>query len=104
MEIIIGLIVLVVAGAIFYFNRSSKSLDVNQDGKVDVKDAEVAVQNTVEGVKAAADVNHDGKVDTADAKEVVKKAKAATKKVATKVKDTAKKAPAARGRKPKTAK
>jgi len=104
MEIIIGLIVLVVAGAIWYFNRSSKNLDVNQDGKVDTKDAVAAVQNTVTGVKAAADVNQDGKVDTADAKEVVTKAKAAVKKTATKAKAAASTATKKPGRKPKTAK
>jgi hypothetical protein len=50
-ELIFGLIFVVLIAAILFFNRSSKSLDVNQDGKVDVEDAKVAVQNTVEGVK-----------------------------------------------------
>jgi hypothetical protein len=103
MEIaLIGLVILL-GGAIIYFNRS-KGLDVNSDGKVDVKDASAAVSNTVEGVKAVADVNHDGKVNTADVKEAVVKTKAAAKKTATKVKAAAATATKKPGRKPKTAK
>jgi preprotein translocase subunit SecF len=101
MEIIIA-IVIAAGAAIWYFNRD-KGLDVNKDGKVDVKDLEVAVENTVEAVK-----------------EEVKEAKAAVKKTATKAKATVKKAAtkattkakttakaatstgAKRGRKPKT--
>ena len=101
MEIIIA-IVIVAGVAIWYFNRD-KGLDVNNDGKVDVKDLEVAVENTVVAVK-----------------EEVKEAKAAVKKTATKAKATVKKAAtkattkakttakaatstgAKRGRKPKT--
>lgn len=102
----IVIIVLVLgAVALWYFNRDVKTLDVNADGKVDVADAKVAVENVVEGVKAAADVNNDGKVDVADAKVVVEKAKAGAKKAATKAKTAAKtaasKKPATRGRKPK---
>lgn len=104
MEIIIIGVVLVVIGAFIYFNRSAKSFDVNQDGKVDVKDVSAAVTNTVEGVKAAADVNHDGKVNTADVKEVVAKTKTAAKKTATKAKAAAITATKKPGRKPKTAK
>lgn len=92
MEIIIAIVIIAV-GAIWYFNRD-KGLDVNQDGKVDVKDLEVAVENTVVAVKE-------------EAKEV----KAAVKKTATKAKTTVKKAATKattkvtgtkRGRKPKT--
>ena len=101
MEIILLLIAVVVIGAIWYFNRGTKNFDVNNDGKVTAADATAAVQNAVEGVKAAADVNHDGKVDVADVKVVKEKAKATTKKVATKAKETVKKA-ATRGRKPKS--
>lgn len=101
MEIIIALIAVVVIGALFYFNRSSKGLDVNNDGKVDLADVKAAVENTVAGVTAAADVNNDGKVDAADAKVVVEKAKAGAKKAATKAKTAAKKATGTRGRKPK---
>jgi hypothetical protein len=50
-ELIIALIVAIIVGAIIYFNRDTKSLDVNQDGKVDVEDAKVAVEKTVQGVK-----------------------------------------------------
>ena len=100
MEIIIALVVIVVVGALVYFNRSAKSLDINNDGKVDLADAKAAVDNTVAGVTAAADVNNDGKVDAADVKEVAKKATTGAKKAATKAKTAVKKA-TGRGRKPK---
>ena len=100
MEIIIALVVIVVVGALVYFNRSAKSLDINNDGKVDLADAKAAVDNTVAGVTAAADVNKDGKVDAEDAKVVVEKAKTGVKKAAVKAKTAAKKA-TTRGRKPK---
>jgi hypothetical protein len=90
MEIILPLIILVGAGAIWYFNRSNK-LDVNNDGKVDLADAKAAVDNTVAGVKAAADVNNDGKVDAADVVEVKEKAKKTVKKAATKATEAVKK-------------
>ncbi len=100
MEIVIIAVVAVALGAFWYYNRSSKSLDVNQDGKVDAADAKAAVQNVVEGVKATADVNKDGKVDSADVAVVKEKAKAGAKKATAKAKETVKKA-ATRGRKPK---
>ena len=50
-ELIVALIVAIIVGAIIYFNRDTKSLDVNQDGKVDVEDAKAAVEKTVVGVK-----------------------------------------------------
>jgi hypothetical protein len=99
MEIIVIAIVAVALGGIWYYNRSSKSFDVNQDGKVDATDVKVAVQNAVEGVKATADVNKDGKVDAADVKVVKEKATAGVKKAATKAKETVKKTTT---RKPKT--
>jgi hypothetical protein len=100
MEIIIALVAIVVVGALVYFNRSAKSLDINNDGKVDLTDAKAAVDNTVAGVAAVADVNKDGVVDAADAKVVVEKATAEVKKVSTKAKTAVKKA-TTRGRKPK---
>ena len=51
MELILGITVVVAVAALIYFNRSSRSLDINQDGKVDSSDAIQAVQNTTEGVK-----------------------------------------------------
>jgi len=98
MEIVLLAIAVVVIGGFIYYNRSSKGLDVNADGKVDAADAKAAVQNVVEGVKATADVNKDGKVDAADVKVVKQKAKAGAKKATAKAKDTVKKAA---GRKPK---
>ena len=100
MEILLALVAVVVVGALVYFNRSAKGLDINNDGKVDLADAKAAVDNAVSGVTAAADVNKDGKVDAEDAKVVVEKAKTEVKKAATKAKTAAKKA-TTRGRKPK---
>jgi len=103
MEILLAIAAVVVVGALFYFNRSAKSLDINNDGKVDAADAKAAVQNTVEGVKATADVNKDGKVDIKDAKQVKEKAVAGVVKNASKAKAAVKKATGSnRGRKPKT--
>ena len=48
-------------------------LDVNKDGKVDVKDVKAAVAKTKARVKKAAYVDGDGKVTKADAKAAVKK-------------------------------
>ena len=103
MEILLAIVVVVVIGTLIYFNRSSKGLDVNNDGKVDLADVKAAVDNTVAGVTATADINNDGKVDAEDAKVVVEKAKTGAKKAATKAKTAAKKA-TTRGRKPKAQK
>jgi len=104
MEILIALVAVVIVGSLIYFNRSAKSLDINNDGKVDLADAKAAVDNTVAGVTAAADVNKDGKVDVEDVKKVAKETKTTVKKAASnvgaKTKSTIKKA-TTRGRKPK---
>ena len=42
MELVLVLVVVAV-GALIYFNRSARTLDINQDGKVDAADA-VAVR------------------------------------------------------------
>lgn len=86
-----ALILGVVAIATWFFFKSltpAKTLDVNNDGKVDTAD-----------VKAVADVNKDGKVDVVDAKvavvEVVAEVKEAVvapvAKAATKAKKTVEK-------------
>jgi hypothetical protein len=82
------LIAIVVLGgvAVWYFNRSAKSFDLNSDGKTDVADAKVAVENAVTGVKAVADVNNDGNLDSADVKVVAEKAKKTAKKAVGKAK------------------
>lgn len=108
-ELLLILVVVAVGGvAVWYFNKGAKSADLNSDGKTDVKDALVAVENTVEGVKAAADVNKDGKLDSADVKVVAKKARATAKKAATGAtagaKKTAAKIKATTTRKPKAPK
>lgn len=97
MSIELLVVVVLVAGgfAFWYFNREAKSTDLNNDGKTDVKDALVAVENTVAGVKASADVNKDGKVDAGDVKVVATKAKAGAKKAAAKIKATTTKKPKA---------
>lgn len=100
MELLLLAIVVVAVAGIWYYNRNSKGLDVNQDGKVDSADVKAAVSNVVCGVKETADVNKDGKVDAADAQIVVEKAKTEVKAATKKVKETAKKA-TTRGRKPK---
>jgi len=101
MEIVLVAVVAVALGAFIYYNRQSKGLDVNKDGKVDSADVKAAVQNVVCGVKETADANKDGKVDAADVAVVKEKAKAVAKKTTAKAKETVKKA-APRGRKPKT--
>jgi hypothetical protein len=101
MEIVLIAIAVVAIGAIIYFNRSSKGLDVNNDGKVDSADVKAAVQNVVCGVQETVDVNKDGKVDAADVKVVAEKAKTVAKKTTAKAKQTVKKAA---GRKPNKAK
>jgi hypothetical protein len=106
MEILIAIVVVVVIGALIYFNRSSKGLDVNADGKVDAADVKAAVQNVAKGVTASADVNKDGKVDSADVKVVTEKAKTQAKKTVAKAKTVVNKTKAnvkktsTRGRKP----
>ena len=98
MEIVLIAIGVAAIGAFIYFNRSSKGLDVNNDGKVDAADVKAAVQNVVCGAQETADVNKDGKVDAADVKVVKQKARTGAKKAATKAKETVKKAA---GRKPR---
>lgn len=99
------IVVLVAAGlAFWYFNKNAKTTDLNSDGKTDVNDALVAVENTVAGVKAAADVNKDGKVDAGDVKVVATKAKAGAKKAATGAKKAAAKVKAPTAKKPKAPK
>lgn len=51
MELIVALIAVIAVGTLIYFNRSSRNLDINQDGKVDAADAVAAVENAAEGVK-----------------------------------------------------
>jgi hypothetical protein len=52
MESIVIIVAVVVIAGIIYYNRANKSLDVNQDGKVDAKDVKVAVKTAAAGVKA----------------------------------------------------
>ena len=52
MELIVVLVLAVIVGALIYFNRSARSLDINQDGRVDASDAVAAVTTAAEGVKS----------------------------------------------------
>lgn len=56
-------------------------LDVNKDGKVDLKDAVEVVKKTRTRVKKAADVDGDGKVTVKDAKAAAKTVKKKVAKV-----------------------
>ena len=82
MGTLLVLVLLVVAGWVVW--KLWKEPDANKDGKVDHKDALVAVKEIAEDVKvkaaSVADLNKDGKVDLADAKEAVAKVKKGRKK------------------------
>lgn len=63
---------------------AKNTLDVNNDGKVNLQDAVEVVKKARGRVKKVVDVDGDGKVTTKDVKSAAKKVKAkATKKVAT---------------------
>lgn len=98
MEIVIGLIALAVLGYGFYVYRSKGTLDINNDGKVDLADAKAVAEQAVADVKSVADVNNDGKVDANDAKAAATKAKTAVKKTASKAKAAVKKTATKKGR------
>ena len=55
-EIIAILVLVVVGGAFWYFNKDEKDLDINDDGKVDVADLKEAASNVAKGVKAEVNV------------------------------------------------
>jgi len=65
-NIVLSLIVLgvVLLGAVFYYNRKSDSLDIDNDGDIDKDDAKAAFKNAEKGAKE----------DIAEAVEKVKKA------------------------------
>jgi hypothetical protein len=81
MELVIIAVALAAAAMVFYYNRKAKSLDLNQDGEVDLTDIKMGVETAKQGI--AADIV---KVKTA-ARATVKKAaakKPAAKKPAAK--------------------
>ena len=51
-EVIAVIVLVVVGGAFWYFNKDQKDLDINDDGKVDVADLKEAASNVAKGVKA----------------------------------------------------
>lgn len=75
METIVIIVALVIIAGIIYYNRGSKGLDVNKDGKVTTEDVKVAVKTAA--VKAKADV---GNAKLAVKKAAVKAKTARTKK------------------------
>ncbi len=74
---IIVVIAVIVIGLIWYFNKDAKSLDVNNDGKVNAADVKAAVANVEAGVKRSA-----VRVKT-QAKKTATKAKTAVRKTTT---------------------
>jgi len=71
METIVIIVAVVVIAGLIYYNRANKSLDINQDGKVNVKDVKIAVKTAAAGVKA----------DVGSARVAVKKAAVKAKAV-----------------------
>ena len=103
--VVVGLVGL----AVWYYNRDSKNLDVNNDGRVDVQDAAQALRTTVQGITqdvrdtrdAALIASAETAMKAAGVMEVAAKTtKQAAKKTAAKV-TTAKKATAGKPRKTK---
>jgi len=52
MEIFAIVVVVGAVALLWYYNRGSKSLDVNQDGRTDIADLKLAVKNTAKGTAA----------------------------------------------------
>jgi hypothetical protein len=52
MESIVIIVAVVVIAGLIYYNRANKSLDINQDGKVNAKDVKVAVKTAAVGINA----------------------------------------------------
>lgn len=95
--IILGLVVLSLTGlALWYYNRDSRGLDVNQDGRIDVKDAVTAAKKAATGITQDAREVRD--LAVAAASESAAKATVAVEKAAQKAKSTAKKVAARKPR------
>jgi hypothetical protein len=76
MELIIIAITVAVVAGFFYYNRESRSADLNQDGRVDLADVKIGIETARQGI--AADIV---KVKTATKTAAKKiKAKATVKK------------------------
>ena len=100
MELALGLIAIIAIGALIFFNRSARSLDVNNDGRVDLADAKAAVDNTVSGITDTLDVNKDGKVDAEDVKVAAKAVRSTAKGAAGAAKAAVTRAKKAAAKKP----
>jgi hypothetical protein len=92
--IIFALIIVAIAGGmIWYYNRDSQSLDINDDGKIDTKDAIAAGQKAVSGLAEDTRDLRDAALEAAVTaaqktskvvESTAKKTRATTKKVAAK--------------------
>ena len=96
-ESIIGIVVTLAVVYLFWQTIMKETgsvvvekIDVNKDGKIDIKDAAVAVEKVVKKAVSIADVNKDGKVNLADAKAVAKKVEDKVNTVVSKTKKATK--------------
>jgi len=94
---ILGLVVLGLVGlAVWFYNRDSKGLDVNQDGRIDAKDAVAAAKQAATGITQDAREVRD--LAVAAASESAAKATVVVEKAAQKAKSTVKKVAARKPR------
>jgi len=89
MELLLTIGLVIVIAVIIMIAKNPKKLDVNNDGKIDVKDIQAAANVLV---AKAADVDGDGRISVRDAKAAISKTK---EQVAAKVQSNK-----PRGRKP----
>jgi hypothetical protein len=52
MEILVFVVVVGAVALLWFYNRDSKSMDLNQDGKTDAQDVRVAVKTAKAGIAA----------------------------------------------------
>jgi hypothetical protein len=97
-ESIIGIVVTLVVVYLFWKTIIKEAgsvvvgkIDVNKDGKTDIKDAVFAVEKVAEKVVSIADVNKDGKVNLDDVKAVAKKVEDTVSTAVSKTKKATKK-------------
>jgi hypothetical protein len=69
MELLLTIGLVIVIAVIIMIAKNPKKLDVNNDGKIDVKDIQVAANVLAK----AADVDGDGRISVQDAKAAIRK-------------------------------
>jgi hypothetical protein len=111
METVILIVVVVglVGLAVWHYNRDSKSLDVNNDGRVDAQDAMQALKTTAQGITQDVRDNRDAALIAAaetamKAAGVIETAKKTTKDKVVKVADKVTAAKKSATRKPRAKK